>query len=126
MQKIRYADCDVQAVVFNANYPRYWDDAITDWFEAAGFGDAELGGLGVDVATVRIEIDFRAPARLGDVLVTTPSVERFGNTSMTVGVVTRRNSDDVVIAEGREVFVFFDPETRAPLAVPDTVRSMLS
>ncbi len=125
-QKIRYADCDPQAVVFNANYARYWDDAITDWFEQAGFGGEELGGIGVDLATVRIEIDLKAAARLGDVLTTTPEIERFGNTSMTVAVKTERESDGMLVAEGREVFVFIDPETRSPVPIPETVRNGLA
>ncbi|MEE8488983.1 MAG: thioesterase family protein, partial [Acidimicrobiia bacterium] len=69
-QKIRYSDCDPQGIVFNANYVRYWDDAITDWFEELGFGGIELGGIGVDVVTARVEIDFKAAAKLGDTLVT--------------------------------------------------------
>lgn len=125
-QKIRYGDCDAQAVVFNSNYSRFWDDAITDWFEDAGFGGVELGGIGVDVATVRTEIDFRAPAHLGDVLVTSPTVERLGNTSMSVGVETRRASDGALIVEGREVLVFLDPATRGPVSVPDELRQALS
>lgn len=124
-QKIRYADCDVQAVVFNANYARYWDDAITDWIEELGFGGQALHQHGADMATVRVEIDFRAPARLGDVLVTTAALERIGNTSIAVALETRRSSDGQLIVEGREVFVFFNPEDRRPVPVPAAVKAAL-
>ena len=56
-QKIRYSDCDPQGIVFNANFARYWDDAVTDWFEELGFGGTELGGIGVDVVTAQNDID---------------------------------------------------------------------
>jgi len=124
-QKVRYSDCDPQGIVFNGNYARYWDDAATDWLEAAGFGGLELGGIGVDVVTARLEIDFKNSATIGDTLITETSVERFGNTSMTLTVVTRRKSDDEVVAEGRLVWVFVDPELLRPVAVPDAVRVRL-
>jgi YbgC/YbaW family acyl-CoA thioester hydrolase len=123
-QKIRYSDCDPQGIVFNGNYAKYWDDALTDWFAEAGLEGPGLG-IGTEMVTARIEMDFRAPAFLGDALVTSAEVEGFGNTSMSVAVTTRRESDDVVIVEGREVIVFVDPEGFRPVTVPDEVRSRL-
>lgn len=124
-QKIRYSDCDPQGIVFNGNYARYWDDAATDWLDQAGFGGLELGGIGVDVVTARLEIDFKNSAKLGDTLITKTSVERFGNTSMALSVVTRRKSDDEVVAEGRLVWVFVDPQNFRPVPIPDNVRVRL-
>lgn len=124
-QKIRYSDCDPQGIVFNGNYARYWDDALTDWFEDAGFGGTDLGGTGVDVVAARIEMDFRASAGLGDTLETDISVERVGNTSMTVAFVTKRLSDDTVVSEGREVLVFVDPDDFNPTRVPQEVKERL-
>lgn len=123
-QKIRYSDCDPQGIVFNGNYARYWDDALTDWFEETGFGGPGLGDTGVDVVAARLEIDFKAPATLGDVLETSLGVEKIGNTSMTVTFTTRRG-DGTVVVEGREILVFVDPEEFRPIAVPDHVRSAL-
>jgi acyl-CoA thioester hydrolase len=125
-QKIRYSDCDPQGVVFNGNYARYWDDALTDWFEEAGYGGAELGGSGVDVVTARVEMDFRSSAGLGDLLETAVEVERVGTTSMTVGLSTRRLSDDTVVTEGREILVFVDPHDFRPTAVPESIKSDLA
>lgn len=110
--------------MFNGNYARYWDDALTDWFEESGFGGPELGGSGADIVTARMEIDFKASAGLGDVLETSLEVEKFGNTSMTVGFTTRRG-DGTVVVEGREILVFVDPERFRPTAVPDQVRAGL-
>jgi len=120
-QKIRYSDCDPQGIVFNGNYARYWDDALTDWFEEAGFGGLGLGDTGVDVVAARLEIDFKASAVFGDTLETSLDVEKIGNTSMAVGFTTRRG-DGTVVVEGREVLVFVDPEEFRPVAVPDEIR----
>jgi len=125
-QKIRYSDCDPQGIVFNGNYARYWDDALTDWFEELGFGGEALGGAGADVVTARIEMDLRASATLGDILETALVVDSFGNTSMTVDAVTKRMSDSETVASGRLVLVFVDSETFRPTPIPDRVRESLS
>ena len=125
-QKIRYSDCDPQGIVFNGNYARYWDDALTDWFQDAGYGGPELGGSGVEVVTAHMSIDFRDSASLGDVLETFVAVEKFGNSSMTVGFTTRRQSDNTVVVDGTEVLVFVDPEHFRPVAVPDAVKATLA
>lgn len=125
-QKIRYADCDPQAIVFNGNYPKYWDDAVTDWFEEKGYGGLELGGRGVDLVTARLEIDFRSPARLGDILETSVSVERFGRTSMMIAIETRLVPDGDLVAEGRQVLVFVDPATHIPVEPPEAIKQGLS
>lgn len=124
-QKIRYSDCDPQGIVFNGNYARYWDDAATDWFEEAGFGGLELGRIGVDVVTARLEIDFKDSAALSDTLVTTTSVEQFGITSMKIRVVTTRKSDSKSVAEGAMVWVFVDPTDFRPVPVPEAIKTGL-
>lgn len=121
-QKIRYSDCDPQGIVFNGNYARYWDDALTDWFEDAGFAGEKLGGVGADILTARLEIDFKTTASLGDVLETSLEVEKFGNTSWTIAITSRRQSDGEVVVAGREVQVFVDPETLQPIPIPQPIR----
>lgn len=125
-QKIRYSDCDPQGIVFNGNYPRYWDDALTDWYADRGYGGEELGGSGVDILTARIEIDFRAAARLGDELETIIEVERWGQTSMTIAVNTYRLSDGKLCVTGREVIVYVDPAELRPVPVPESIKEALS
>ena len=125
VQKIRYSDCDPQGIVFNGNYARYWDDALTDWFEEAGLGGEELGGSGVDVVTARLEMDFKSSASLGDELETRVEVERLGSTSLTLEFTTSRRSDGMPVTVGREVIVFVEPETFRPTPPPAAVLSAL-
>jgi YbgC/YbaW family acyl-CoA thioester hydrolase len=124
-QKIRYSDCDPQGIVFNGNYARYWDDAVTDWFDESGLGGADLGGTGVDVVAARIEMDFKASAALGDTIETSIEVERFGTSSMTLRFTTRRLSDGSVVTEGKEVIVFVDPGDFRPTPVPELIKERL-
>ena len=124
-QKIRYSDCDPQGIVFNGNYPRYWDDAATDWLEDLGLGGPGLGGNGVEIVTARLEIDFKSSATLGDVLETSIEVARFGTASMDIAVVTVNQSSRELIAAGKLVWVFVDPEHFRPVPVPEDIRKVL-
>jgi len=124
-QKIRYSDCDPQGIVFNGNYARYWDDAATDWLEELGLGGPELGGNGVEVVTARLEIDFKSAATLGDVLETSIKIAKFGTASMDLDVETINASSGVVIAAGKLVWVFVDPEHFRPVPVPGDIKDRL-
>ena len=78
------------------------------------------------MVAARMEIDFKTPATMGDVLETTVEVERLGTTSMTIGITTRRTSNGEVIVAGREVIVFIDPSSRQPIPIPLPLRAAFS
>jgi acyl-CoA thioester hydrolase len=125
IQKIRYSDCDPQGIVFNGNYARYWDDAMTDWFDDLEDLGVSLEAASVDVVTARLEIDFKASATLRDVLQTSVSPEQLGNTSMTLGMETKRASDGTQVAVGKIVCVFVDQKSLQPVRMPEDVRIAL-
>jgi acyl-CoA thioester hydrolase len=125
IQKIRYSDCDPQGIVFNGNYARYWDDAMTDWFDELEDLGVSLEAASVDVVTARLEIDFKASATLRDVLQTSVSPEQLGNTSMTLGMETKRASDGTQVAVGKIVCVFVDQKSLRPVRMPEDVRIAL-
>ena len=69
-RKGRYSDTDAQGIVWNANYAGYFDDALTDLFDELGLTASVMQLGGFEVVTAHLGIDFKAPARLGDVLLT--------------------------------------------------------
>ncbi len=126
IQKIRYSDCDPQGIVFNGNYARYWDDAMTDWFDELEDDGISLSELGIDVVTARLEIDFKSAATLRDILETSVTAEKLGNTSMTLHIETAKTSDNAVVAVGKIVCVFVDRERLRPVPVPDAFRAAVT
>jgi acyl-CoA thioesterase FadM len=97
--------------VFNGNYARYWDDAATDWLEELGLGGPELGGNGVEVVTARLE--------------TSIQVAKFGTASMDLEVQTVNASSGDIVAAGKLVWVFVDPEHFRPVPVPSDIKETL-
>src|SRR5688572_21983163 len=79
--RIRYGECDMQRVVFNANYLAYCDDAADWWFRSLG---ALLEGGDWDVMVKAATITWQGGAKVHDDLAIAVSVSRWGNTSFDV------------------------------------------
>ncbi len=65
-ETVHFYDTDCGGVVSNLAYLRYVEKARTALFAKLGMPAAEMMATGLFPAVVRTEIDYRAPARLGD------------------------------------------------------------
>lgn len=119
-RKVRYSDVDSQSIVFNANYAAYFDDAITDLFEAAGLTADVHHGAGYDVVTAHLEIDFRSSARLGDTVAIGVKIGRLGTKSVTFALEGWIDETGQKLVDGAVVFVIVDVETFEPIEIPDS------
>ena len=118
-RKVRFSDSDAQAIVFNANYLSYFDDAVTDYLDALGVGWHDLNERGLDMVLGRVEIDFRSPGRFGDQLCTGARVASIGTSSFTFELVTWEKETEREVVRGKEIQVMLDHETFRPTPVPD-------
>ena len=118
-RKVRFSDSDAQGIVFNGNYLTYFDDTVTDYFDALGIEWAELNRRGYDMVLGRVEIDFRATAQVGDVLITGARVIEIGNSSVTFEMNTWERDSQRTVARGREIQVMLDHATLEKTPVPD-------
>jgi 4-hydroxybenzoyl-CoA thioesterase len=110
---IEFNHCDPAGIVF---YPRYFEmtnSVVENFFaDVVGFPFRRITmEEGRGIPTVRIEIDFRAPSRLGDRVVFTLDILRIGSRSATVRIVGR--GDDGVRLEGRFTLVWTERDGRA-------------
>ena len=121
VRKVRFSDTDLQGVVFNGNYFTYFDDVLTDYFEALGLGWATFTDMGFDLVVAHVDIDFRSSAKLGENLVTGTRVQRIGTTSVTFALETREEQTGRLVVEGSEVYVIVDPATFRPVPVPEVL-----
>ena len=91
--RVRYGECDMQRVVFNANYLAYCDDAADWWFRSLG---ALLEAGEWDVMVKKACVTWDGAAKVHDDLAIAVSVSRWGTSSFDV------RFDGTV--EGRPVF----------------------
>ena len=75
--RIRYGECDMQKVVFNANYLAYIDDATDTWMRTA-LGEFETTGF--DFMVKKVTIEWQSAARFGELLELELDVTRWGTT----------------------------------------------
>ena len=115
--RVRYGECDLQGIVFNAHYLNYFDTSITElWRSACGSYQAMLD-RGVDIVLAEAQLLFRAPARFDDELTLAVAVTHIGNTS----VRTRHTASCAgnLVAEGDLRHVLVNRVTVAKTPLPD-------
>lgn len=119
--RVRYGECDMQGVVFNANYLAYIDDGIGQWFNTA-LGPNSFDYF--DCMVKKSELEWFAPAKPGDTLSLAFRASRWGTTSFDVAVDGFVGEQPIIAS--RLVYVSVTPGTHTPCAVPDRVKGALS
>ena len=120
--RVRYGECDLQSVVFNAHYFAYIDDAFDTWTRTALAGGFE--SLGLDVMVKHAELTWHSAATIGDTIDLDVAVSRWGTSSLDVstsGTVAGRALFDSVLT-----YVMVHLHTTTPVAIPDEVRHLFS
>lgn len=129
--RVRYAECDLQSVVFNSRYLEYADLLITEYFRDRGIGFSGENSLEFHVA--RAVVDFRKPILVDEVIEGHVWCERIGNSSMTTGIkLLGANSagssgggEDDLRADIELVHVHVDLESGQALPIPAHARAAL-
>ena len=79
--RVRYGECDMQRVVFNANYLAYCDDAVECWLGAKG---VKVNDVGWDFMLKKSTIEWQGTATVHETIDIAVEVARWGNTSFDV------------------------------------------
>lgn len=119
--RVRYGECDMQRVVFNANYLAYCDDAADYWFRTLG---VELEAGTWDVMVKKASITWDGAARVHDDLAIEVSVSRWGTTSFDVRFEGTVDGAPVFTADITYVAVVTGSTDTVP--VPDDFRTAAS
>jgi acyl-CoA thioester hydrolase len=122
--RVRYAECDLQGVVFNSHYLAYVDVAITELWRAAFGGYQAMIDRGVDVVVAEAQLRFFRSARFDEELTLEMTVSHLGNTSIVSEHRISRPGEELVQCTIRHVMV--DRETLAKTEIPQWVRQGLA
>ncbi|HVG18135.1 MAG TPA: thioesterase family protein, partial [Blastocatellia bacterium] len=121
--RVRFAETDLQGIVFNGNYLTYYDVAWTEYFREIGFEWKDLVAAGADTVLARTTLEFKSPARFDEVLEVCTRVSKIGNTSMTFDFEIYPEGEDRLVGAASSLYVCIDPKTLKPVRVPDELRS---
>ena len=122
--RVRYVECDMQGIVFNAHYYTWIDIAHTEWIRALLGPLSELHRHGVDVVVAESSARFRASARFDELIDVEVGLESLSTTSMTTTHTFRRDGE--LLCEGRIRHVCVDAATWTKAPWPEEVRAALS
>ncbi len=124
--RVRWMECDAQGIVFNGAYLGYLEIAQAEYFRNLGFSIYRIAQNGYfDSAVVKADLEFKAPARVDEVLELFARVARIGNTSLTLLVEIYAEGSDRLLTNIEAVYVGFYPETETTRRVPDAIREMV-
>ncbi|MBC7468722.1 MAG: YbgC/FadM family acyl-CoA thioesterase [Ramlibacter sp.] len=123
--RVRWAEVDMQKIVFNAHYLMYFDTAVADYWRALALPYEEaMHLLEGDIYLKKAMVEFNASARMDDRLDIGLKCERVGNSSMTFRGAIFRGGELLITCD--LVYVFADPATQTSRSVPQPMRELLA
>lgn len=82
--RIYYSDTDCGGVVYNANYLKYFEAGRTELFRDYNIELSDYHAKGVVFVVVRVEIDFKFPAKYNDILSVFSELHTFNKKTFTI------------------------------------------
>jgi acyl-CoA thioester hydrolase len=98
---VRDYECDLQAVVNNANYQHYLEHARHEFLITKGINFVDLHNEGIDLIVTRVEIDYKYPLRSRDRFIVSVDIQREGNARLVFIQDIYRIPDEKLIVKAR-------------------------
>jgi len=122
--RVRWAEVDMQRIVFNGHYLMYLDTAVGGYWRSLAMPYHEtMEMLEGDLYVRKATLEYLASARYDERLQVGIRCERIGNSSMHFTGCVFRGAQHLVTSE--LVYVFADPATQTSRPVPPLLRSVL-
>ncbi len=123
--RVRWAEVDLQKIVFNGHYLMYLDTAVAGYWRAMALPyQATMDPLGGDLYVRKATLEYNASARYDELIDVGIKTARIGNSSMVLAGGVFRG--DELLVGGELVYVFANPATQTSLPVPPDLRAVLT
>jgi len=122
--RVRWAEVDMQRIVFNGHYLMYIDTAVAGYWRALAlpYHDTMVAMQG-DLYVRKATLEYEGSARCDDQLAVGVRCGRIGNSSLIFHSAVFRGAQRLV--HGELVYVFADPTTQTSRPVPAALRTLL-
>jgi acyl-CoA thioester hydrolase len=123
--RVRWAEVDMQKIVFNGHYLTYIDTAVADYWRAIGlpYPQGYVERYGADLFLRKASVEYLGSARYDELLAVYARVARLGRSSMTFHFEIHREGEAAPLLSAELVYVNADPATMKAAALPEAVRS---
>jgi len=123
--RIYYEDTDAGGVVYHANYLCYMERGRTEFLRERGLSVRAMHDLGIIFPVVAIEANYRAPARLDDLLEVKTQIVAMKNSSFVAAQQVIRKEDGKLLVEARVTLACVGEGMRAR-RIPAELRELFS
>lgn len=122
--RVRWAEVDLQGVVFNGHYLTYCDVGATEYWRAIGLVYPKaLHELGCDTFVRKATLEYIDAALFDDELLVCARVARLGRTSLRFDVqLVRAHDTSRALVTAELIYVNADLRTRKALPWPEVLR----
>ena len=124
--RVRWMEGDAQGIVFNGAYLGYLEVAQAEYYRNLGIGIYRLPQSGYfDLVIVKTTLEFKAPARVDEIIQAYVRVSSIGNTSLIMDLELYRPSPELLLTTIQAVYVGYDAPTETTRRVPDDLRELI-
>jgi acyl-CoA thioester hydrolase len=117
-KRVRYAEIDAQAVVFNSRYLEYFDIGITEYWRAVGMYKSTSVLDGLDFHVAKAVVNYKAPILVDEMIDIWVRCSHIGTSSMTFLFEIHGGDTEDLRATGEEVSVHVGEVRGRPAPVP--------
>jgi acyl-CoA thioester hydrolase len=121
LQRVYYEDTDFSGLVYHARYLHFLERGRTDYLRCLGVEQRELitaDEEGLVFVVHRMEIDFKSPARMDDILTVLTRTEKAGGAKMVLTQEIRRG--DTLLIAAKVIIAVINASGR-PRRLPETL-----
>ncbi len=121
--RVRWAEVDLQHIVFNGHYLLYFDTAVAGYWRALALPYHDtMAALQGDLYVRKATLEYEGSARYDELLDVGVRCARIGTSSLTMAAAVFRGERCLV--HGELVYVFADPATQTSQPVPAPLRAV--
>jgi YbgC/YbaW family acyl-CoA thioester hydrolase len=121
--RVRWAEVDMQKIVFNGHYLMYFDTAMADYWRALALPyEHTMHALGGDLYVKKASVEYHASARYDDQLDVGLKCQRIGTSSIQfMGAIF---CGEQLLITSELIYVYANPATQTSLPVPPRLRDI--
>jgi YbgC/YbaW family acyl-CoA thioester hydrolase len=123
--RVRWAEVDMQKIVFNGHYLTYIDTAVAEYWREIGvpYPQGYVERYANDVYLRKATLEYLGSARYDDELAVCCRVARLGRSSMTFNFEIYREGHEAPLVTAELVYVNADPASMQAAPLPEELRS---
>ncbi len=125
--RVRWMECDAQGIVYNGAYLGYLEIGQAEYYRNLGFAIYIIPQSGYfDFAVVKSTQEFKAPAKVDEIIDLYVRVSHIGTTSLVLHLEIYPENSDRMLTSIETVYVGYDAETESSKPVPDAIRQLVN